>query len=106
VHGSSKFSGALKTGQALSSLYFISITYSERFPFFLTLSKSVRGPTPQVDLVKPLGFDGQGISIQQAGNATLTRFQAFILAVCTGFRIMRFVINRLFICGNVSFKVA
>lgn len=55
---------------------------------------------------KAFGLDEHGFAIQQAADAGLTRFNPLVLAVAAGFGVMRFVILRFLIGGDITLVVA
>ena len=59
-----------------------------------------------MDLIESNRFYEHGISIQQARDSGLTDFLSLILAIGTGLGIMCFVIQRFFVSGHITFKVA
>ena len=58
-----------------------------------------------VGQVKSFGFDEHVFPVEQAGDASLTRFGTFVLTIGAGGRVVCRVLGRLLICGDIAFVV-
>ncbi len=80
--------------------------YAQRLPLGAVGAKAVHAAAAVVQLVEAFGLDEEGIVFEQAEDAFLAWLGPLGLAGLAGLGIVRLVMDRLFVGGDVAFVIA